>query len=153
MSLQSLRARISRAAGAVPQPLPEVGTSTAVVDLLLSEAVVLGALERWASKRPGFEPMEPPTVLHQPDAADIRMAAQDPRLACLAEKSLTHAPGIVDARLSRLFAEYENAREPDEAIERAVGDAGEQLTSLLASGVDIPAWCADRIAILQRCAQ
>lgn len=152
MDLKGLRARITRAGAAVPRnaPAANMPTAAAWVDLAISEAAVCSALESWAEKRPGFEPTPEPTVWHQPDDADRRMAAQCPQLAALAEAHLIHAPGVLDARLSRLCEQYENAREPDEAIDRALADSGAQLTALIASGADVPSWCADRVAILQR---
>jgi hypothetical protein len=94
--------------------------------------------------------MGPPTVPYEPSAADIYLSKQHPDLAELAEKGFTWAPGVLDTRLSALFAQYEAAGVSDAAIDTALADAGAQLTALIASGADVPSWCADRVAILQR---
>jgi hypothetical protein len=148
-TLASLRTRLAHLAGRVQQPLPTAWSSEPA-ELSLAAGFVLHQLELWASTRPGFEPMEPPTVLHQPDDADRRMAAQCPQLAALAEAHLVHAPGIVAARTAALFAMYEASGERDETIDAALANVDEQLTALLAAGVRIPEWCARWLAPLQR---
>jgi hypothetical protein len=142
MNLAGLRHRLVHLAGAVPHPLPEMGATTDAVDLALAIGLVHARLEEWATWRPGFEPMPEPTVLHQPDAADLRMAAQCPQLADLAEKHLVYAPGVVEARLADLLSQYQAAGVADESIEAALVDVRERLAALTADGAPIPRWCA-----------
>ena len=150
MNLSGLRTRLVHLAGAIPRNLPESGTMTEAVDLTLAAGLVLVNLERWAAQRPGFEPMPEPTVLHQPDDADRRMATQCPQLAALAEAHLVHAPGVLDARLSALFSQYQAAGIPDEGVDAALADVRERLAAQTAGGERIPDWCARWLAPLKR---
>lgn len=141
MFLSGLRNRIARAAGAVPQPLPEAA-STDAVDLVFSIGLVLRRLEEWATWQPVYEPMSPPTILRTPDAADVRLASQDPRLAALAEKHLTHSVDALASRLGALYTTYTASGEHDPDIDAALADVRVQLASLTAGGGPIPEWCA-----------
>jgi hypothetical protein len=141
-ALSSIRERLAKLAASMPKPLPESGTTTEAVDLLFAVGLVLRRLEDWAHQRPGFEPMGEPTVWHQPDAADRRMAAQCPQLAALAEAHLVHAPGVLDARLSALFSQYQAAGIPDEGVDAALADVRERLAAQTAGGERIPQWCS-----------
>lgn len=141
MNLHSLRTRLAHLAGAVPRNLPEVA-STDATDLAFAVGAVWVALESWAEPRPGFEPMPEPTVLHRPDAADLRMAAQCAALRDLAEPHLTHSADALAARLSRLFARYEASGEHDAAVDAALADVRTRLAALPADGAPIPQWCA-----------
>ena len=140
-SLGDLRRRLDRASAAVPQPLPEA-TSTDAIKLSLAVGLVLHRLELWASTRPGYEPMSPPTVWHKPDDADRRMAAQCPQLAALAEARLIHTPDVLPARLGALYARYTASGEHDEGIDAALADVRDQLPAFEATGADVPRWCA-----------
>ena len=135
----------------MPKPLPESGTTMEAVDLLFAVGLVLRRLELWAEKRPGFEPMPEPTVLHTPDAADLHMAQNCRQLApFLGEAHLVHAPGVLDARLSALFSQYQAAGVADESIEAALADVRERLAAQTAGGERIPQWLASRLAPLAK---
>ena len=142
MNLSGLRTRLAHLAGRVPQPLPEMDASRDAFDLALASGLVLVNLERWAAQRPGYEPTPEPTVWHQPDDADRRMATQCPQLAALAEAHLVHAPGVLDARLSALFSQYEASGQHDEGIDAALADVRERLAAQTAGGERIPQWCS-----------
>ena len=153
-SLGDLRRRLDRA-GAAAQPHPgrpyrmttaenrqALDRIVGEVDLALDAVAVLPALERWAEKRPGYVAMPEPTVWSEPDAADIRMAGNNPALSSLAEKHLVHAPDAIAARLAQLLERYRSAGQPDEATEAALADFRERLAAFEASGAPVPQWLA-----------
>jgi hypothetical protein len=113
-----------------------------LVDLMLDVGAVLAALEVWASTRPGFAPMPAPTVPYEPDAADRRMAVNNPALAGLAEPHLTHAPEVRAARLVQLLAQYRGAGIADDGIEAALSDFRARLAAFEATGAPIGPWYA-----------
>jgi len=45
-----------------------------------------------------------------------------PTACALAEAHLVHAPGVLDARLSALFSQYQAAGIPDEGVDAALAD-------------------------------
>jgi hypothetical protein len=148
MLLASLKTRIARAAGAIPRTLPRSADASEVVELLLAEGLVLAALERWASARPDYQPMDPPTIPCTPSAGDVWLAKQCSQLAALAQPSLIHSPEEYDRRIEKLFAAYQVAGVPDEAIETALTAASSALWAFLDSGKRVPAWAADRVALI-----
>jgi len=150
MNLAGLRTRLAHLAGAVPHPRPTV-VSTDAIQLSFAAGLVLDRLELWAERRPGFEPLPEPTVLHTPDEGDRAMARNSAQLAPLLLKPcLVHAAGVLEARLGDLFSQYQAAGEKDDAIESALADVDERLAALLASGVQIPESTACWLAPLKR---
>jgi hypothetical protein len=153
-SLGDLRRRLDRA-GAAAQPRAgrrhrlttaegrqKLDQLVQTVDLMFGVGAVLARLEEWAAQRPGYVAMGPPTVPYEPDAADIRMAVNNPALAGLAEPHLTHAPEVRAARLAQLLERYRRAGQPDEATEAALADFRERLAAFEATGATIGPWYA-----------
>jgi hypothetical protein len=120
----------------------ELDRLVGLVDLMLDVGAILARLEEWAAQRPGYVPMEPPTVWSEPDAADVRMAGNNPALAGLAEPHLTHAPEVRAARLAQLLERYRRAGQPDEATESSLSDFRARLAAFEATGATIGPWYA-----------
>jgi hypothetical protein len=150
VNLSGLRTRLAHLAGRVLQPLPKA-TSTDAITLSLAAGLVLHRLELWASTRPGYEVLPAPTVPHTPDESDKALAKNCPQLAAaLAEPCLVHAPGVLDARLSALFSQYQAAGIPDEGVDAALADVRDQLPALEATGANAPEWCAKFLTEIAR---
>ena len=149
MDLRGLKQRLAHLARAVPQPEAAAWSSESI-ELSLAAGLVWRELECWASTRPGFVPMPAPTIPHDPDEGDRRMAAQCPQLAALAEARLIHTPDVLPARLGALYARYTASGEHDEGIDAALADVDSRLAEILASGVPVPDWCAAWLIPLQR---
>jgi hypothetical protein len=148
-TITSLRSQVA-ALVAAAQPRPgrpyklttsenrqELDRLVGLVDLMFASAAALARLEEWAVWQPGFAPMGEPTVWSEPGAADVRMSTQDPRLASLAEASLTHSPDAIAARLGTLCAMYERSGEHDPAIDAAVADVASRLATFTANGATV----------------
>jgi hypothetical protein len=86
--------------------------------------------------------MPEPTVWSEPDAADIRMAGNNPALSSLAEKRLIHAPDAIAARLAQLLERYRSAGQHDEAVDAALADVRARQAAFTADGASVPQWCA-----------
>jgi hypothetical protein len=148
MLLASLKTRIARAAGAIPRALPlTAADATQVVELLFAEGLVLAALEKWASARPDYQPMGPPSIPYFPTAADIHLAKQCSQLAALGQPHLVHDAAEHDQRIEKLFALYQASGESCESIETALTEVGTALAAFLDSGKRIPAWAANRAVL------
>jgi hypothetical protein len=147
MLLASLKTRIARAAGAIPRTLPRSADASEVVELLFAEGLVLAALEKWASARPDYQPMGPPSIPYFPTAADIHLAKQCSQLAALGQPHLVHDAAEHDQRIEKLFALYQASGESCESIETALTEVGTALAAFLDSGKRIPAWAANRAVL------
>ena len=148
MNLSGLRTRLAHLASRTPGQAREPASTGAACDLLIAEGAVMAKLEEWYAKRADYEPLPPPTILHKPDAADLKMAGQCSALRVLAETRLIHAADVLDGRFEKLYRLY-NVSPPDEAVEAALEDADARLTNLAQGTERVPSWCVSKLALLR----